>query len=176
MLDLVNAGSLWGAAQCDWERLISDRQNHEVSLVESPAYQHLAEAELALMDELCGATKLINRNLSVRTLASVFLATILGCWSMGAQAYPGGIAGYSNDPNTGPSNCGSCHIGSNFTGSYSASIAKSRLLSAYRKDSMEDACYSFGRLTSARPSLEAVWILFPSWKHYLQSQGVFHLS
>ena len=33
MLDLVNAGSLWGVAQCDWERFISDRQNHEVSLV-----------------------------------------------------------------------------------------------------------------------------------------------
>jgi uncharacterized phage-associated protein len=52
LLDLVNAGSLWGVADCNWERLISDRQNHEVSLVEPPAYQHLAEAELALTDEL----------------------------------------------------------------------------------------------------------------------------
>jgi nuclear GTP-binding protein len=36
------------------------------------------------------------------------------------------------------------------------SIAKSRLLSAFWQVSMEDACYSFGRLSSARPSSEVV--------------------
>ena len=52
LLDLINAGSLWGVPTGAWEKLISDRQNHEVSLVEPPAYQHLAEAELALIDEI----------------------------------------------------------------------------------------------------------------------------
>lgn len=52
LLDLINAGSLWGVPTGDWEKLISDRQNHEVSLVEKPSYQHLAEAELGLIDEI----------------------------------------------------------------------------------------------------------------------------
>ena len=52
LLDLINAGSLWGSPTGDWEKLISDRQNHEVSLIEKPAYQNLAEAELGLIDEI----------------------------------------------------------------------------------------------------------------------------
>jgi uncharacterized phage-associated protein len=52
LLDLINAGALWGVATGDWARLISDRQNHEVSLIEKPSYQHLAEAELTLLDEI----------------------------------------------------------------------------------------------------------------------------
>ena len=52
LLDLVNAGSLWGLPSCDWEKFISDRQNHEVSLAQKPTYEHLAEAELALIDEV----------------------------------------------------------------------------------------------------------------------------
>ena len=34
LLDLINAGSLWGSPTGDWEKLISDRQNQEVSLIE----------------------------------------------------------------------------------------------------------------------------------------------
>jgi uncharacterized phage-associated protein len=52
LLDLINAGSLWGVTQCNWEKFIGNRQNHEVSLIEKPACQNLAEAELALIDEV----------------------------------------------------------------------------------------------------------------------------
>lgn len=52
LLDLINAGSLWGMPTSDWERLISDRQNHEVSLVQKPEYRNLSDAELVLIDEI----------------------------------------------------------------------------------------------------------------------------
>lgn len=52
LLDLINAGALWGMSTSDWQRLISDRQNHEVTLVQKPEYRHLADAELELIDEI----------------------------------------------------------------------------------------------------------------------------
>lgn len=57
------------------------------------------------------------------------LLTVLAGWGTMAYGYGIGIAGFSNDPNTGeapiyppPANCTSCHTGSTFTG-YSASIS-----------------------------------------------------
>lgn len=52
LLDLVNSGCLWGAPECHWEDFVSDRQNHEVTLIKPATTEHLSEAELALIDEI----------------------------------------------------------------------------------------------------------------------------
>lgn len=52
LLDLVNAGRLWGEAECHWEEFISDRQDHEVELRQMPPIEHLSESELKLIDEI----------------------------------------------------------------------------------------------------------------------------
>ena len=51
LLDLVNAGSIDGAEESDWQALISDRQNHEVSLQGEAREEYLSEKEFALIEE-----------------------------------------------------------------------------------------------------------------------------
>lgn len=51
LLDLANAGCLWGE-ECRWEEFISDRQDHEIGLVKMPSCEHLAESELSMIDEI----------------------------------------------------------------------------------------------------------------------------
>jgi len=50
LLDLINTGSLWGAKECNWEEFISDRQDHNVTMAKEPPPDHLAPAELDLID------------------------------------------------------------------------------------------------------------------------------
>jgi hypothetical protein len=52
LLDLVNSGCLWGAKDCHWEEFISDRQDHQVTMTKEPPPDHLAPAELDLIDEV----------------------------------------------------------------------------------------------------------------------------
>lgn len=52
VLDLVNAGCLWGEAECHWEDFITDRQDHEVALNTMPPSEHLSESELRLIDDI----------------------------------------------------------------------------------------------------------------------------
>jgi hypothetical protein len=52
LLDLINAGSLWGEKDDKWERYISDRSGHEVKLRRKPKVQHLSPFELELVDEI----------------------------------------------------------------------------------------------------------------------------
>ena len=54
LLDLLNAGSLYGAEESEWQTLISDRQDHEVSLQKEAPEEHLSEKELALIEEVYG--------------------------------------------------------------------------------------------------------------------------
>lgn len=52
VLDLINAGRLVGETDRRWEQCITDRRDHEVSLEQMPARENLADAELALLDEV----------------------------------------------------------------------------------------------------------------------------
>ena len=52
LLDLVNAGSIDGAEESEWQALISDRQNHEVSLQGEAREEYLSEKEFALIEEV----------------------------------------------------------------------------------------------------------------------------
>ena len=54
VLDLINAGRLGDGESCEWEKYISDRQSHEVSLEQTPRYENLAPAEMRLIDEIHG--------------------------------------------------------------------------------------------------------------------------
>jgi len=51
VLDLINAGSLWNCPN-NWDRFISDRQNHEVELIKDPGTDRLSEFEIDLIEEL----------------------------------------------------------------------------------------------------------------------------
>lgn len=52
LLDLINAGSLWGEKNDDWERYISDRSGHEVKLRKKPKIQNLSPFEVRLVEEI----------------------------------------------------------------------------------------------------------------------------
>ncbi|MCX7011799.1 MAG: Panacea domain-containing protein [Candidatus Sumerlaeota bacterium] len=52
VLDLINAGRLWGAEEGQWEELISDRQGHLVSLRGAAPREHLSDSEVALIEEV----------------------------------------------------------------------------------------------------------------------------
>jgi len=52
LLDLINAGSLWGEKDDEWERHISDRSGHEVKLRRKSKVQHLSPFEVRLVDEI----------------------------------------------------------------------------------------------------------------------------
>ncbi len=49
-LDLINSGSLWGLQNCRWEEFISDRQDHQVALIQDPGREHLSDSEMELID------------------------------------------------------------------------------------------------------------------------------
>ena len=50
LLDLINSGGLWGAKECHWDEFISDRQDHEVALIQEAPRDHLSDSEMALID------------------------------------------------------------------------------------------------------------------------------
>lgn len=52
LLDLINAGRLFGETDQRWEQCVSDRRNHDVQLEQMPARDHLADAEVLLLDEI----------------------------------------------------------------------------------------------------------------------------
>jgi uncharacterized phage-associated protein len=52
VLDLINAGRLLGETDQRWEHCISGRQNHAVTLEHNADRDHLADAEVALLDEI----------------------------------------------------------------------------------------------------------------------------
>ena len=52
LLDLINAGRLEGEPDSRWERCMSDRVNHEIKLERMPEREHLADAEVALLDQI----------------------------------------------------------------------------------------------------------------------------
>lgn len=52
LLDLINAGRLVGENDTRWECCVSDRQNHDVQLEQMPEREHLADAEVALLEEV----------------------------------------------------------------------------------------------------------------------------
>ena len=52
ILDLINAGRLLGEADRRWEQCITDRKDHDVALEKMPPREHLADAELELLDQV----------------------------------------------------------------------------------------------------------------------------
>jgi uncharacterized phage-associated protein len=52
LLDLINAGRLADESDRSWEEHISDRENHEVGVTDSPGVSHLSESEVKLLDEV----------------------------------------------------------------------------------------------------------------------------
>ena len=46
LLDIINAGKLADDSDTSWERYISDRKGHEVTLQQEPPIEFLAEAEM----------------------------------------------------------------------------------------------------------------------------------
>lgn len=50
LLDLINAGRLVGESDTRWEQCVSDRRNHDIQLERMPEREHLADAEVALLD------------------------------------------------------------------------------------------------------------------------------
>jgi len=52
VLDIINAGRLFGEKNTRWEECISARRNHEVELEQIPQREHVSDAELALIDQI----------------------------------------------------------------------------------------------------------------------------
>jgi hypothetical protein len=52
LLDLINAGRLFGEADQRWEQCVSDRRDHDVKLEQIPVREHLSDAEATLLDEI----------------------------------------------------------------------------------------------------------------------------
>ena len=52
MLDIINAGRLFGDKEAGWEKCVSDRRNHEIQLEQMPGREHLSDAELTLVNEI----------------------------------------------------------------------------------------------------------------------------
>ena len=52
ILDHINAGRLMGETDRRWEQCITDRRDHDVTLEQMPQREHLADAEVTLLDEL----------------------------------------------------------------------------------------------------------------------------
>jgi uncharacterized phage-associated protein len=52
LLDMLNAGRLFGDKDTRWEECISDRQNHDVRLEKQPAREHVSDAEVTLAAEI----------------------------------------------------------------------------------------------------------------------------
>lgn len=49
-LDLINSGKVCGAGESCWDECISDRQDHEVALVQDAVPDHLSPSELSLIE------------------------------------------------------------------------------------------------------------------------------
>lgn len=53
LLDLINAGYLWGKDKCRWNEVISDRENHEIALRGAAiGTEHLSASELKLIGQI----------------------------------------------------------------------------------------------------------------------------
>lgn len=52
LLDLINAGRLFGEADQRWEQCVSDRRNHDLKLERMPARDHISDSEVSLLDEI----------------------------------------------------------------------------------------------------------------------------
>jgi uncharacterized phage-associated protein len=52
LLDIVNAGRLFGESDTRWEQSISDRRDHDVQLEQMVAREHVSDAEVALLTEI----------------------------------------------------------------------------------------------------------------------------
>jgi len=52
LLDLINAGRLAGESDSSWERSISDRLNHEISLESKSKREYLSDNELELIERI----------------------------------------------------------------------------------------------------------------------------
>jgi uncharacterized phage-associated protein len=52
VLDIINAGRLFGDKDTRWEQCISDRRNHDLKLEQMPEREYVSDAEVALADEL----------------------------------------------------------------------------------------------------------------------------
>ena len=52
ILDLINAGRIMGETDQRWEQCITDRKNHDVTLEQMPQREHLADAEVALLEKV----------------------------------------------------------------------------------------------------------------------------
>lgn len=52
LLDIINAGALADEDDTSWEKHISDRDSHEIGLIEEIPIEYLSDAECQLLDEL----------------------------------------------------------------------------------------------------------------------------
>jgi uncharacterized phage-associated protein len=52
LLDLINAGRLFGEPDQRWEQCVTDRRDHDIKLEHVPARDHLSDVEAALLDEI----------------------------------------------------------------------------------------------------------------------------
>ena len=52
VLDIINAGRLFGEQNTRWEQCISDRRDHDVKLELMPEREHVSDAEVALAEEI----------------------------------------------------------------------------------------------------------------------------
>ena len=52
VLDLINAGRLFGETDRRWEQCVSDRQDHDVKLERMLEREHLSDTEVTLLDEI----------------------------------------------------------------------------------------------------------------------------
>lgn len=54
LLDIINAGKLFGEPDTRWEQSISDRRNHDVQLEQMPPREQVSDAEVALANQIWG--------------------------------------------------------------------------------------------------------------------------
>ena len=52
LLDLINAGRLFGEPDQRWEQCVTDWGDHDITLEQVPARDHLSDVEAALLDEI----------------------------------------------------------------------------------------------------------------------------
>lgn len=52
VLDLLNFGFLWEFKECRWDDFISDREDHEVKLLNDPGSLNLSQSEKNMIDEI----------------------------------------------------------------------------------------------------------------------------
>lgn len=55
VLDLINEGRLYHESDSRWDECISDRENHDVALLQLPERQQVSNAEVKLLDEIWAA-------------------------------------------------------------------------------------------------------------------------